>query len=72
MTYTRIGFGFLGLVAIVLIVLAFTSAPGLKAPIIAFVALFVLVAAGNWLNHTLGIKRKAQEFERPDRTGRDD
>jgi uncharacterized membrane protein YqjE len=71
MTYTRIGFGFLGLVALVLVVLAFTSAPGLKAPIIAFVVLFVLVGAGNWLNHALGIKRKAQEFERPDRPGGD-
>ena len=33
------------------------------------VALVVLVAGGNWLNDYLGIKRRPQEFNRPDRDG---
>jgi hypothetical protein len=67
MTYTRVGFGLLALIGIGLIVLAFTKSPGLRIPMIAFLALFALVAGGNWLNHTLGIQRKPQEFQQRER-----
>jgi len=41
---------------------------GLGEVLIAIVALTLLVAGGNWLNDWLGIKRKPQEFNRPDRS----
>ncbi len=64
MTYTRLGIG-LGIVAgILLVVLAFTTVHALKAPVIGVIALALLVAGGNWMNHIFGIQRKAQEFQR--------
>jgi len=41
---------------------------GLGEVLIVFVALVLLVAGGNWLNDWLGIKRKPQEFNSPDRS----
>jgi len=67
MTYSRLGI-VLGAVALIAIglVAALTDSP-LRAPLIALAALVVLVAGGNYLNDYLGIKRKPQEFNRPDR-----
>jgi ribose/xylose/arabinose/galactoside ABC-type transport system permease subunit len=67
MIYTKIGLSLLVIIAVTLVVLAFTSTPGLKVPLVVILALAVLVGGGNWLNHSLGIQRKAQEFERPER-----
>jgi hypothetical protein len=39
---------------------------GLADLLLVAFALVVLVAGGNWLNDWMGIKRKAQEFNRPD------
>lgn len=66
MTYTKIGIGLAVLVMVVLIVLAFTSVPALRAPLVAVVVLVMLIAGGNWLNHYLGIERKPQEFQHAD------
>jgi len=56
------------IVLLALCVVAFIGNSPLRAPLIAFLALIVLVGAGNWLNDYLGIKHKAQEFNRPDRS----
>jgi hypothetical protein len=58
-----VGLGFLALVLLA----ALLAIPPLRVWLLAGVALVVLIAGGNWLNDFLGIKRKAQEFNRPDR-----
>jgi|GEM_PF-857769 len=71
MRWTRVGLiGGVVFFAFILVVIAAGNSP-LQAPLIALVALLVLVAGGNWLNSWLGIKRKAQEFNRPDRSAVD-
>jgi len=53
---------------VVAFVITISDSP-LRAPVIAVVALGLLVAVGNWLNDWFGIKRTPQEFqhlERPD------
>lgn len=68
MTWTRIGIiaGAL-LLALGILVAALGNSP-LRAPLIALGALVVLVGGGNLLNDWMGIKRKPQEFNRPDRS----
>jgi hypothetical protein len=71
-SWVRLG-KILGVIAaiVVLFVVALGNSP-LRAPVIAIAALALLVAGGNYLNDFLGIKRKAQEFNRPDRSAKDD
>jgi len=49
------------------IVAASLGSSPLRAPMIAIAALVILVAGGNLLNDWMGIERKPQEFNRPDR-----
>jgi hypothetical protein len=67
-TWTRVGIVGGVLVLALVIFLVALGSTALRAPLIALVALVVLVAGGNWLNDWLGIKRKPQQFNRPDRT----
>lgn len=63
MSWIRLG-KILGVVAALLVAFIITiSDSPLRAPVIAVVALAVLVAAGNWLNDWFGIKRKSPEFQ---------
>ena len=55
-------------VLILVFLLAAIAVPFLRTWIIAGFAIVLLVGAGNWLNDSLGIKRKAQEFRIPDRS----
>ena len=67
MRFTRLGI-VLGAAAVILVLVTVAAGDStLRAPVIAFVALVLLVAGGNWLNDYLGIKRRPQEFNRPDR-----
>ena len=68
MTWTRVGIVGGVLVLALVIFLVVLGSTALRAPLIALVALAVLVAGGNWLNDWMGIKRTPQEFKRPDRT----
>ena len=62
------GLTFVGLV----LLLAVIAVAPLRIPVIALLALAVLVGGGNWLNSWLGIKRKPQEFNRPDLAPKED
>jgi len=68
MTWIRLG-KILGILAalVIVVVVALGNSP-LRAPLIAIGALALLVGGGNYLNHYLGVNRKAQEFNRPDKT----
>lgn len=54
----------LGIIAAVLVlfIVSIGNSP-LRAPVIALIALGVLVAGGNWLNDWLGIRRRSPQFE---------
>ena len=68
MTWIRLGKILGVLAAITLVAVAAVGNSPLRAPLIAIGALALLVGGGNYLNHYLGINRKAQEFNRPDKT----
>ena len=67
MKYTKIGIVLGSLVVILAIVASFAQNSQIRNVLLAIVAIAVLVAGGNWLNSYLGIERKAQEFNQPDR-----
>jgi uncharacterized membrane protein YecN with MAPEG domain len=62
----RVLFGAGGAVYLFLWALAFAGARNLVPILLVPLVLAVLVGAGNFLNHTLGIKRKAQQFQERD------
>ncbi|MEI8049938.1 MAG: hypothetical protein WCI12_00695 [Actinomycetes bacterium] len=68
MTWIRLG-KILGILAalVIVVVVALGNSP-LRTPLIAIGALALLVGGGNYLNQYLGVNRKAQEFNRPDKT----
>jgi heme O synthase-like polyprenyltransferase len=67
MKYTKIGIVLGSLVVIFAIVASFAQNSQIRNVLLAIVAITVLVGAGNWLNSYLGIERKPQEFNQPDR-----
>jgi hypothetical protein len=70
-SWTRVGVAAGALLLALGILAAALGNSPLRAPLIALGALVVLVGGGNLLNDWMGIKRKPQEFNRPDRR-RDD
>ncbi|MEI8404048.1 MAG: hypothetical protein WCG96_02065 [Actinomycetes bacterium] len=72
MSWVRVGKVLGVLVALIVLFIITISDSPLRAPVIAVVALAVLVAAGNWLNDWFGIKRKSPEFEHLDRRNSDE
>ena len=72
MSWVRVGKVLGVLAALVVLFITTISDSPLRAPVIAVVALAVLVAAGNWLNDWFGIKRKSPEFEHLDRRNCDE
>jgi len=71
-SWVRVGKVLGVLAALVVLFITTISDSPLRAPVIAVVALAVLVAAGNWLNDWFGIKRKSPEFEHLDRRNCDE
>ena len=67
MKYTKIGIVLGSLVVIFAIVASFAQNSQIRNVLLAIVAITVLVGAGNWMNSYLGIERKPQEFNQPDR-----
>ena len=63
MSWVKLG-KILGVIAalIVVFIVSIGNSP-LRAPVIALVALGILVAGGNWLNDWLGIRRRSPQFE---------
>jgi hypothetical protein len=62
----RITGAVVGVLAYVLVLLgAIAGSPAAAAIVVTVTALVVLVGGGNWLQHWLGIHRRAPQFARP-------
>lgn len=65
MTWRLVGVGLALFFYAALWVCVLAGARSLVAPLVVFPVIVLLIAGGNWLQHWLGIERRAQQFSRP-------